>query len=154
MSSASLPTINHIVRYARPKQVDRGTVDGTAFILRENEPGLSVNWLEVFGTNSDHNAQLQEVRRLFRLTLSVNGRFAKLNVGQTQQLVSAGAKEAGISLALDVVSVPSPQTHEFEKDPSHAEIIGVPARDSDEAIVIGDLISECVLYPLYPGKVA
>ena len=153
MNNPPFPNDNHVVRYVRLRQLDRGAVDGSAFVLRENERGLSVNWLQAFGNNNDHDFQLQQVRRLFRLKLSTSGRFARLHVGETKRLISEGAEEAGISIVLDVVKAPSPRTDEFEADPSHAEITGVPPCDSDEALVIGDLISECVTYPLYPGKV-
>ena len=106
MSSDFLPNDNHVARYVRPGQLDSGAVDGSAFVLRDNEGGLSVNWLEAFGPSADPNSQLQQVRRLFRLRLSTNGRFARLHVGETKRLVSKGAEEAGISLSLDMVEAP------------------------------------------------
>ena len=153
MSRTHLPNDSHVVRYVRPGLIDSGAIEGSAFIRRDRDCGLSVNWLEAFGTDSDDKVQLQQVRRLFRLKLSRNGRFAKLRVGDTKEFLSARAEEAGISLVLGMVSAPLPPEDKFEADPSHSEITGVPPSDSDEAIVIGDLISECVTYPLYPGKV-
>lgn len=140
-----LPDRSRIVRYAKPSLVEDETVDGSAFLLRPGEPGLSVNWLEAFG-HVDQSHQLSEVRRLFRLRLSPNGRFARLNVGQTKQYVEEEADAIGIQ------SVPLVATEEFEADPSHAEITGLPECESDQALVVGDLIAECVMYPLYPGK--
>ena len=125
--------------------VEDEEVDGSAFLLRPDEPGLSVNWLEAFG-DDDQSHKLSEVRRLFRLRLSPNGRFAKLNVGQTKRYV---AKEAD---AIGILSVPLDATDEFEADPSHAEITDLPAFESEQAMLVGDLIAECVMYPLYPGK--
>ena len=72
MTGDNLPDDHHIVRYAKPSLVEGEAVDGSAFLLRPDEPGLSVNWLEAFGGN-DENHQLSEVRRLFRLKLSRNG---------------------------------------------------------------------------------
>ena len=140
-----VPERDHIVRYARPSLIEDDEVDGSAFLLRPDEPGLSVNWLEAFG-DDDQSHQLSEVRRLFRLRLSANGRFAKLNVGQTKRYV---AEEAD---AIGILSVPLDSTDEFEADPSHAEIIDLPACESDQAMLVGDLIAECVMYPLYPAK--
>ena len=140
-----VPDRGHVVRYAKPSLIEYEEVDGSAFLVRPDEPGLSVNWLEAFGED-DQSHQLSEVRRFFRLRLSANGRFAKLNVGQTKRYV---AEEAG---AIGILSVPLDATDEFEADPSHAEIIDLPACESDQAMLVGDLIAECVMYPLYPAK--
>ena len=140
-----LPDRSHIVRYASPSLIEDETVDGSAFLLRPEERGLSVNWLEAFG-NDDKGHQLSEVRRLSRLRLSANGRFAQLNVGQTKRYV---AEEAG---AIGILSVPLDAKDEFEADPSHAEITDLPECESDQAMLVGDLIAECVMYPLSPGK--
>ena len=72
MTGDNLPNDHHIVRYVKPSLVEEGIVDGSAFLLRPDEPGLSVNWLEAFGGN-DEDHQLSEVRRLFRLKLSRTG---------------------------------------------------------------------------------
>ena len=145
MTGDNLPDDHHIVRYAKPSLVEGEAVDGSAFLLRPDEPGLSVNWLEAFGGN-DENHQLSEVRRLFRLRLASNGRFAKLNVGATKRHVSEVVEELGI------IEAPLAPTDEFEADPSHAEIIGLPPGESDEAMLVGDLIADCVIYPLHPGN--
>jgi hypothetical protein len=145
MTGDNLPDDHHIVRYAKPSLVEGEAVDGSAFLLRPDEPGLSVNWLEAFGGN-DENHQLSEVRRLFRLRLASNGRFAKLNVGATKRHVSEVVEELGI------IEAPLAPTDEFEADPSHAEIIGLPPGESDEAMLVGDLIADCVIYPLHPGR--
>ena len=145
MTGDNLPNDHHIVRYVKPSLVEEGIVDGSAFLLRPDEPGLSVNWLEAFEGN-DEDRQLSEVRQLFRLKLSRNGRFAKLNVGATKRIVSEVVEELGI------IEAPRPPTDEFEADPSHAEIIGLPPGESDEAMLIGDLIADCVIYPLHPGR--
>ena len=144
MKGDNLPDDHHIVRYVKPSLVDDETVDGSAFLLRPDENGLSVNWLEVFGGNDEHR-QLGEVRRLFRLRLARNGQFAKLNVGATKRHVSEAVEELGI------VEAPLSRTGEFEADPSHAEIIGLSPGESDEAMLVGDLIAECVI-SLRPGK--
>ena len=145
MTGDELPDNGHVVRYVKPSLVEDETVDGSAFLLRVGETGLSVNWLEAFKGNSRQH-QLSEVRRLFRLELARNGRFATLNVEETKQRVSEDAEEIGIFAA------PLEPTDAFEADPSHAEITGLPPGDSDEAILVGDLIAECVMYPLSPGK--
>ncbi len=44
-------------------------------------------------------------------------------------------------------------TDDFEADPSHSEFTGLPSADSNKAMLVGDLIADCVKYPLFPGKV-
>ena len=141
MSRHDLPADDHIVRYVKPTMIQEdGTVDGSDFRLRPDRPdeaGLSVNWLEAFEPGKIH--QLNEVRRLFRLRLSQNGRFAEMNVGT---IVRQLAKELD---TLRVVQDPCEATERFEADPSHAEIVGLPPGDSDLAVLVGDLIAECVI---------
>ena len=137
MTAQDLPNEDNIVRYARPKQVRDGEVDGTAFILREVESGLSVNWLNYFEGMAKAE-QLDEVRRLIRLKVSPNGRFAELNVGTTLRQIS------GELSAIRVVRSPLDAEGSFEADPSHSEVLGLPSRDTAEAEMIGDMLAECI----------
>ncbi len=152
MTGDELPDEDHVVRYVRPSLIDDNHVDGGAFILREGETGLSVNWLEIF-EGDDQSCPLDEIRHLFRLSPAKTGRFAKLNVGDTKKYVSAEAREAGISLEINVLQRPLAATSDDESDPSHAEITGIPNNgNNDAAMLIGDLLAECIIHPLYPAK--
>ena len=152
MIRGQIPDEHHVVRYVKPTLVEDEAVDGSAFVLRNGETALSVNWLEAFG-GDDQKHQLSEVRRLFRLQLARNGRFAKLNVGETKRHVLESAEETGAAAGIGIAAAPLDPIDEFEADPSHAEVTGLPPRDGDEALFIGDLIAECVMYPLYPAKI-
>ncbi|MDE0304965.1 MAG: hypothetical protein OXI87_08790 [Albidovulum sp.] len=44
---------------------------------------------------------------------------------------------------LRIVSDPLGDEGEFEADPSHAAIMGLPQADSPEGDMIGDMIAEC-----------
>ena len=46
---------------------------------------------------------------------------------------------------LRIVHDPLDPEDSFEADPSHAEITGLPLGDSDQAMLIGDIIAECVI---------
>lgn len=151
MTSDKLPDESHVVRYVKPSLVEDDAIDGSAFLLRQGETTLSVNWLEAFG-GVDQDYQLDEVRRLSRLRLARNGRFAKLSVGETKRHVSEGAKETGIPAELGVSAAPLDPADDFEADPSHAVVTGLPPGDSDNALLIGDLIAESVMFPLCPGR--
>lgn len=141
MRGDDLPATDHIVRYVKPSMIEEdGAPNGSEFRLRPNRPdetGLSVNWLEAFvGDKSD---QIAEVRRLYRLTVRKTGRFAELNIGSVQTRLAEELE------TLRIVHDPLDAEDDFDADPSHAEITGLPPGDSPEADMIGDIIAECVL---------
>ena len=151
MNSTNIPSDHHVVRYIKPTLVVGDYADGSAFVLRESESGLSVNWLEAFD-NINLCFQLSEVRRVARIHLSKSGRFAKLNVGRTKQYVHTEAVNSGISVKLEFLKAPLEKTSEWEADSSHAEITGIPSSGAVEAQMIGDLIAKSVQLPLFQGK--
>ena len=141
MKRDDLPAGDQIVRYVKPSMIQEdGTADGSDFRLRSSKPdetGLSVNWLEAFEPGKVH--QLNEVRRLCRLRLRPSGRFAEMNVSTVLREVT---KELD---TLRIVRDPLEAENDFDADPSHAEIIGLPPGDSDQAVLVGDLIADCVI---------
>ena len=140
MKGDDLRPEDHIVRYVRPKSLRQDcTADGSAFLLRPDRPdevGLSVHWLEVLSHNKVQ--QLAKVRQLNRLKRNDNGRFAELNVGEVIARVSQEFHPPKI------VEDPLDPNNGYVADLSHALVLGLPPGDSDEAILIGDLIAECV----------
>jgi hypothetical protein len=140
MKGEDLPAADHIVRYVKPSMIEEdGTANGAEFRLRPHRPdetGVSVNWLEVFDPGRAH--QLAEVRRLYRLEVKKRGRFAELNVGAVCEKVAEELE------TLRIVHDPLDPEGGFEADPSHAEITGLPPGDSDQAMMIGDMIAECI----------
>lgn len=138
MSSNDLPDDDHVVRYAKPTSIRTdGKVTGAAFCLRSGETGLSVNWLECY---SDHSKdeQLSQVRRLYRLGISKNGRLAELNIGTTKRCVSSELE------GIRFVHKPLPEDDTHEADPSHSEVTGLPQGNSPEAELIGDMIAQSI----------
>lgn len=138
MNGGGLPDNAHVVRYARPTAVrEDGRVNGSAFRLRPDDAGLSVNWLEHFrGLPTDR--QLDEVRRLSRIDMRANERLAELNVGAVKHHVHERLP------SIRFVHNPLPQEDAHPADPSHSEIVGLPPGESLEAALIGDMIAECV----------
>ena len=98
MTSGDLPDGDNAVRYVGPTYVlEDGTADRKAFQLRPNRPdetGLSVNWLDYYAGIAE-DERLDEVRRVFRLRLSRNGRFAELNVGAAKRAVRGAERRRG-----------------------------------------------------------
>ncbi len=148
MKGYSLPADDHIVRYVRPSMIQEdGTADGSEFRVRpatSGETGLAVNWLEAFEPGK--KLQLNEVRRLCRLRLRPNGRFAEMNVGTVIRVVTTELD------SLRIVHDPLAATEHFDADPSHAEITGLPPRNSDLALLVGDLIADCII-DMHPAVV-
>ena len=93
--------------------------------------------LEAFQPGRSH--QLAEIRRLCRLALKPKGRFAEMNVDAVRRRV---AEELD---TLRIIHDPLEAEEQFEADPSHSEITGLPPSESDQAAVVGDLIAECVV---------
>ena len=144
--SAELPDEDHVVRFVKPSLVRDDVADASAFLLRKDiERGLSVNWLEAFGAN-DLSQKIQEVRQVMRLGLR-NGRFAKLNVGHTKHEVRLESEQT----LLTFKSAPKEASEDHPFDPSHAEIHGLPEHDDARAMFVGQLIANCVEYPLIPA---
>ena len=138
MNENDLPDNAHVVHYVKPtSRHEDGSVDGSAFRLRPNDNGLSVNWLEYF-SDLTKAQQLDEVRRLSRLTMRKRGCLAELSVGVTKQ------HDSGELTALRFVHKPLAAENGYEADPSHSEIMGLPQGNSPQAALIGDLIAECI----------
>ena len=57
---------------------------------------------------------------------------------------------------LRIIHEPLEAEEQFEADPSHAEITGLPSSGSDQAMLVGDLIAECVvaMHPAIQGQAA
>lgn len=141
MKGERLPSTDTIVRYVKPSMVQEdGNPDGSEFRLRSNgsdDTGLSVNWLEIFGNAKPD--QLANVRKVSRLRRKPTGRFAEMNVGTVLQTIGHELHNALI------VHDPLPATEEWDADPSHSEFVGLPPQDSDQALLVGDLIAQCVV---------
>lgn len=137
MNGNDLPESDHIVRYVKPRNMEDGQVSIAEFRLRENEKGVSVNWLEYY-ENLSKEEQLAEVRVASRLVLRKNGRFAELNVGRIKNFL---AKELP---GLRVIHTPLDAEEEFPADPSHSEITGLPSDNSEQADLVAEMIAKCV----------
>ena len=111
MSCDLLNDSHNVVRYVKPSFVIiNDKVDSRAFELRETDESLSVDWLEYFEGKTKEQ-QLEEVEAHSELTISKNGKFAELNVGETKQRFAKYEE--------NVCFVHKPT----EVNPSHSEIV-------------------------------
>ena len=144
MGETELRDEDHVVRYVKPTLVRRnGSVDGSAFCLRSDESGLSVNWLDWFAGLSK-SKQIEQIRHLSRITMKRRGRLAELNVGTAKQETR---EVANIRFAHQ----PLAAEYGHPADPSHCEIVGLPGGGFPEAAIVGDLLAKCV-EGTYPGQ--
>ena len=118
-----------------PKTVDDGVIQASAFILREGELGLSVNWLEFLGC-PDRATEIAEMQRVYasKLTIGRSAKIAILNVGEIRDLVY---RETEDNRTIEVLHAPD----ELHNDPSHSEIMNL--RPDNE--FIAELILEIIL---------
>ena len=141
-----IPDSGNVVRYLRPSQVDQGIVDAGGF-FRAGEDEPSVNWLETFAPPIAE--QLDNVRRVARLTYSAKGHLIQLAVGRTREFVRQNDPRA---TELQFEPDPLIAEEKYPEDPSHALIKGMPGHLTPEAALIRDLLARCVIN-IHPAKV-
>lgn len=135
MKGNIIPDKDHISRYCAPKTIrEDGKIGASAFILRESEESLSVNWLE-FLNCSNRESEMVEIRRVYSLKLDVRAKakLAVLNVGEMSNKVK---NESPDRRSLCVL-------HEKENnDPSHSGIYNLKPDNESIANLIFKTILE------------
>ena len=133
MKGDSIPESDHISRYCGGSHVDGDTISGTAFMLKDNESSLSVNWLEILRCQS-RNEAIQEIRNIMankRFQLKKSARIAVHNAGTLIKTVKDKSPDSRVLSCL----------HEPARDDfSHSGIYGLKADDE----LIADLIATCI----------
>ena len=89
LGSGILLPEHNVARYCRPRWMVSGIVSRDAFLPRDGESFLSINWLEHFD-QSDRVVQVTGVRAALaakNFRVHPKGRFAILNVGVASQRV-------------------------------------------------------------------
>lgn len=129
----TIPDSNHVLRYCRPSHLKVGKVKASAFELRASDEFLSVNWMEFFEKNASTDAQVAEIRNVMdeKFTLSSNGRFARLNVGEVKEQID-GAQ---------VRHIPD------DNDLSHAGISAPGERNREFSLELANLVKTDDMFP-------
>lgn len=143
MKGDLIPGGDALLRHVGAGRVQGSAVDGSAFRLKPDEEGLSVSWMNALSGSKDD--QLAAIRTLARRSFGKNDKFAELC---TNDIVARIEEECP---GVRSVEEPLEAEGEFPADPSHAEVLGLPAAGSDMSAIVGDLISECITN-LYPAK--
>ena len=134
MKGQAIPESDHVGRYCKASTVENGEISATAFMMRETEEYLSVNWLEELKRPS-RASQIRDLQEVYnkKLKVGVTARIAILNVGTLRSKVQ---RESPDSRLLRVLHEP-----EEPDDPSHAGIYEIPHDDE----IISELIAQVVL---------
>ena len=89
MSGVEIDEKHHVSRYCKPLFIDDGLPSAEAFVLRDNEEYLSVNWLEYFNTPNLTQA-IDCVRQVFRdkgYSVGIKGKFVSLKVRELKDVI-------------------------------------------------------------------
>jgi hypothetical protein len=140
MKGQAIPDSDHVGRYCKASTVENGEISAAAFMMRETEEYLSVNWLEELN-RSDRAIQIRDLQSLYATKLRVGtaARIAVLNVGALRAKVE---RESLDNRLLRVLHEP-----EEPDDSSHAGIYEIPHDDE----IIAELIAQAVLEK-YPAR--
>ena len=147
----SIPDGDDVVHYVGGSRVNSYGIDGEAFELRagdmrESDPGLSCNWLGYF-TGICRKAQVDRVRDGIHLKdLGRDAVFGELNVRVVLDAISDRAPGARFSYKPELADDRFPYD-----DPSHCELLGLPAYGTHEAERLGDKIAKLV-QRIYPAR--
>ena len=111
-----------------------------AFMPRDSEDYLSVNWLEYFAVGS-RDREIERVRDVLRAKLKLvpAGRVVVLNVGEATNAVYEHVKHL-----VRIEHLPE------DADPSHAGILDYPSDEKAVAIVLQFLIGLDDVYAAVP----
>ena len=143
MTGDPLPDADHVSRYCKPSAVaSDGLPKVAAFLPRDDEGHLSVNWLEYLDC-PDLGTAVESVRSTFQAKgygLRPTGRFAVLEVGA----VKTAAAE-GLGRRLRIHHLP------LEDDRSHAGILGYTIEDLAVAVELRALVRREHVHPAVSG---
>lgn len=125
---------HHFFRHIKKSWIDDGLVDPAAFRLRRNqegqfEKGLSINWVEYFGTLTpqDAIAPLRHILTGKNRKVGGESKFALLNVGEAKD---AAAQYTTIDIVLN----------KEKNDPSHSLVKGYEAYNDQVAEELAKVI--------------
>jgi hypothetical protein len=125
MRGQKLPDQDHISRLCPPQTAPNGIITAAAFLLKLEEEGLSVNWLEVLNCSCRED-EIREIKQTYskKLKVSKNSRIAVLNVGIMCNTVF---EQSSDNRRIVVHHQPEPTI-----DPSHSEVFNL--REDNELI--------------------
>ncbi|MBI2231658.1 MAG: hypothetical protein HYU46_21485 [Deltaproteobacteria bacterium] len=141
MKDQPIPDSDHVARHCKTSTVEGDEIMATAFMLREGEEALSVNWLEELKC-SDRASEVRELQDLYARKMTRVGAGARIAILNVETLQTEVENESPDRRLLRVL-------HEPElDDPSHAGIYGIPYDDRE---IVAELIARVVL-EIHPAR--
>jgi hypothetical protein len=133
MIGDSIPDSDNIARYVKPTYAPEGKIETGAFMLKEGEEYLSVNWLECLNC-PDREHEIIEIRKIYasKLTVRAKSKIAILNIGNIKGKIFT---ESIDRRKIDVLHGPE------DNDYSHCGIYNLKPDDE----LIAELIRESIL---------
>ena len=159
MTGDPIPDEHYVARHLTKTRIENGLPAEHAFIPKEGEHEVSVNWLGSYD-ESTQEAQLDCVRGVLnrRRTVRPSCRLALLNVGAAKQAVRDALEDealgvSGSTAAIDVVEDPITDAADpLRDDPSHAHIV-LPELPADHENAAAALRSIVRLEDMRPARV-
>ncbi len=127
MTGDEIPDGDNVTRLCSFTQLnEEGWPEAAAFVLKTNEPYLSVNWLESLRIENRAD-QIIEVLRVLatKRKVAASAKLALFNVGEAKAAVLAGTEDR-----LEISFRHEPEDGN-PSDPSHAGIYSLPLVDTD-----------------------
>ena len=143
MKDQPIADSDHVARHCGASTAPDGEIQATAFMLREGEEYLSVNWLEELRCQ-DRASEVRELQNLYARKMTRVGagaRIAILNVGTLRTEVESESPDSRLLRVLHKPIEPNDPSQAPE-DPSHAGIYDIPYDDRE---IAAELIARVVL---------
>ena len=141
MKGQEVPDSDHVGRYCKASTIEDGEIQATAFMLRQNEQYLSVNWLENLKC-PDRTSEIRALQEVYSRKFNRVGTTAQLAILNVGVLRNKVANESPDMRQLRVLHEPI-----MPDDPSHTGIFGFSFVDE----IIAELIAQTIL-DKYPAK--
>ena len=141
MKGQVVPDSDHVARYCQASKIEYGEIQATAFMLRESEEYLSVNWLENLKC-PDRTSEIRALQDVYSRKFNRVGttaQIAVLNVGVLRNKIAYESPEMRQLRVLHEPIMPD--------DPSHTGIYGFSSADE----IIAELIAQTILEK-HPAK--
>ena len=131
----------HVARYCKASQVDKGRATGTAFLLEGTHTELSVSWLECLHPHGNRAAQLRAVLAALRgskFKPKANAFLAVLQVEQFIRPMEIGAALVRLAVRHDPVA----------GNDGHCGVYDMPSIDSPLAAAVGLELASRITEPI------
>ncbi|MBN2286959.1 MAG: hypothetical protein JXI43_10960 [Tissierellales bacterium] len=138
MKGDSVPDNNHITRFCFRKHISDEQIQPSAFLLRESEEYLSVNWLEYLNC-ACREQEINKIRSIYKsnLTIKPRDKIALFNVGRVKYEVFNKSED---NRKLEILH--NPIVNSNINDPSHCGIYNLYQDDMMIAQLIRETIDE------------